>query len=278
MIYLRYTGIVIRKLIQLGGMPLKELLSYTGDIADICKGMRIPGITFFKFALSDINANTVIYLTNRSDWLTHYLSMNYCKISHYNTNNLERLSCWSTITDRASEIHNDATVHFNISNGITITLVHQKQHLIERFFFGTTRENTAFESFCINNLDCLYDFIYYFKDKAKKIISEANSQHTINFPSTDSTTLPTISTLKNKSYSNDIRRYYTGPTNSYEYLTRRETECLRWSAHGKSIDEIAVILGLTNRTVESYLSHAKKKFGCHKLTQAIYLACKANII
>lgn len=43
-------------------------------------------------------------------------------------------------------------------------------------------------------------------------------------------------------------------------LTEREKECLLWTAKGKSVWDISVILNISERTVLFHLSNAKKKF------------------
>ncbi|GAB4393210.1 MAG: hypothetical protein Tsb005_10520 [Gammaproteobacteria bacterium] len=48
----------------------------------------------------------------------------------------------------------------------------------------------------------------------------------------------------------------------YPPLTLRETDCLFYMLHGKTCKEIANILNLSHRTVETYLMNVKQKLGC----------------
>jgi DNA-binding HTH domain-containing proteins len=52
-------------------------------------------------------------------------------------------------------------------------------------------------------------------------------------------------------------------------LTRRELETLRWAAAGKSYWEIAVILGISERTVRYFMSNARRKLNVVTNTQAV---------
>ncbi len=52
-------------------------------------------------------------------------------------------------------------------------------------------------------------------------------------------------------------------------LSRREYECLEWSAAGKSAWEAGCILGIARRTVTFHLENAKAKLGVSSLHQAI---------
>jgi DNA-binding CsgD family transcriptional regulator len=61
-------------------------------------------------------------------------------------------------------------------------------------------------------------------------------------------------------------------------LAPREIECLHWTAAGKTSWEIAEILGLSERTVESYLKTAGLKLGTSSRTQAVALAIRQGLI
>lgn len=61
-------------------------------------------------------------------------------------------------------------------------------------------------------------------------------------------------------------------------LTPREIECLRWCSRGKTNWEISRILGLSERTVEHYLSRANRKLGSINRTQAVARAMKLKVI
>jgi len=61
-------------------------------------------------------------------------------------------------------------------------------------------------------------------------------------------------------------------------LTNREVSCLEWAAAGKSSAEIAIILSLSEHTVNGYFKSATTKLNCVSRMQAIAVACKRNII
>jgi LuxR family transcriptional regulator, quorum-sensing system regulator BjaR1 len=61
-------------------------------------------------------------------------------------------------------------------------------------------------------------------------------------------------------------------------LTQRECDCLRWCSKGKTNWEISRILGLSERTVEHYLSRANRKLGTSNRAQAVALALKCGFI
>lgn len=52
-------------------------------------------------------------------------------------------------------------------------------------------------------------------------------------------------------------------------LTNRESECIRWVAHGKSDAEISALVGISARTVRYHLHNAKTKLGAVSRLEAL---------
>ncbi|RST85868.1 LuxR family transcriptional regulator [Aquibium carbonis] len=65
---------------------------------------------------------------------------------------------------------------------------------------------------------------------------------------------------------------------SADTLSERERECLHWVAEGKTAGEVAMILGVTANTVNSYLNHAIRKVGASNRAMAIASAIRAGMI
>jgi DNA-binding CsgD family transcriptional regulator len=63
-----------------------------------------------------------------------------------------------------------------------------------------------------------------------------------------------------------------------ERLSKREIECLRWSAAGKSSEEIAIILDLSSHTVASYLKSAMRKLDSVNRMQAVARAFRYRLL
>jgi LuxR family transcriptional activator of conjugal transfer of Ti plasmids len=54
-------------------------------------------------------------------------------------------------------------------------------------------------------------------------------------------------------------------------LTRREFDCLKWAARGKTAWEVGVILGIQEPTIRWHLANAKAKLGVDNIRQAVAL-------
>jgi DNA-binding CsgD family transcriptional regulator len=61
-------------------------------------------------------------------------------------------------------------------------------------------------------------------------------------------------------------------------LTRRETECLRWVAAGRSDPQIGMILGLSSNTVHAHIEGAKTKLDANSRAQLVLRALMAGIL
>lgn len=61
-------------------------------------------------------------------------------------------------------------------------------------------------------------------------------------------------------------------------LSERQRECLKWVSEGKTTDEIALILGVSSNTVNSYVAHAIQKFGASNRAMAIATAIRSGVI
>jgi DNA-binding CsgD family transcriptional regulator len=61
-------------------------------------------------------------------------------------------------------------------------------------------------------------------------------------------------------------------------VSERERECLAWVSEGKTTDEVAVILGVSSNTVNSYVTAAIQKLSARNRAMAIATAIRAGII
>ena len=59
---------------------------------------------------------------------------------------------------------------------------------------------------------------------------------------------------------------------------RRELDCLKWIAAGKTAWEASVILGISERTVRFHLNGAREKLNCMTTTQAVAKAVSQQLI
>lgn len=69
-----------------------------------------------------------------------------------------------------------------------------------------------------------------------------------------------------------------GPATRFDALTKQELKILKMLAEGKSNKEIAVLLFISPKTVETHRTHVMKKLDLHDITELVRLAIKMNLI
>lgn len=84
--------------------------------------------------------------------------------------------------------------------------------------------------------------------------------------------------LKKTDVSNSRGIHFLDKQRSTFGLSQREAECLFYMVRGKTVKKIAEILGISDRTVETYTERLKNKFNCHSKSDLIEVAIKIGFV
>lgn len=89
----------------------------------------------------------------------------------------------------------------------------------------------------------------------------------INLEMLDSSNLSAFMACLNMSQDSvnafqELKRFYSNTTVNGIKLSQRELECINYIYRGKTAKEIARLLNISRRTVESHISHIKAKLNC----------------
>jgi len=151
----------------------------------------------------------------------------------------------------------------------------QEKH-IEVFGFGAPRDHTSINNLYLNHSNILEHFAHYFTEQCHDLLNpKKESKYLVKLPeiipnykagSEYSDNL--YSRANDLSSQTKLKRYYIDKD---KYFTRREVDCLNQIIQGKTMKESARSLGVSSRTVESYIKNMKFKFGCNKKSQLIDL-------
>jgi DNA-binding CsgD family transcriptional regulator len=155
-------------------------------------------------------------------------------------------------------------LEFNIWNSFHFLRINSD--CFESWLFGSEKDQSEIQEFCIRNQGLLLKFVHYFNNAAKEII-EVNKtddhklaiyQDGINYP--NKTILIkdeqlSENFLKELKDRNEILFKKVGKS----WLTHREIDCLSYLAKGQTAKQIARNLNLSVRTVETYLTRIKTK-------------------
>lgn len=228
-------------------------LTSNDDIRKICNGffsgkkININHINYFHKDKS----GSVYYLCSNHDWIKHYIESGYTHIGAFETKQYlsnERYVLWDSL-DSDDIILKDSKELINVEHGLTV--VQKEKDGISFFNFGNNNGDINNLNQYINNLMHLNEFIPYFLAKAKNIIKDANNQRIIVTPKYAPINKEQDVILK-------------------ERLSQREMECVYWYLKGKSSGEIAIILEISRRTVETHIENIKLKLDCSNLFQLGY--------
>lgn len=155
----------------------------------------------------------------------------------------------------------------------TIQLTHKTADgVYESFCFSTkSRQHNLLQNY-VNELGLFRRFIAYFKNQSSPSLSHELSQYGMDLAEMKGSEFKKVDSkiAANLKRAKDV--YFPGEDLSEStekeaflalasQLTDRERESLRWVVNGKTAYEVGIILGISQRTVESHLNNALKKLG-----------------
>lgn len=234
------------------------------------------GITDFGYIRYYFDGSSFMLETNH-DWMVSC----YSQISAEDTNNpfselqnlksapLNDIYVYPYIGEPKTFIHS-FLLQSNMWNGISVYKRHRD--FGEAFHFQSSIENVMLPTYLLNNLELIKRFILYFTEKSRPLlISKAIPRITLYSPEDMSDLLRPNASDNGKIQSfldtTQLKKIWI-PTSNLS-LSMREINCLYHLSCGKTTKEIARILNISPRTVESYENSAKQKFEVTSKTELI---------
>lgn len=254
-----------------------DLLSKQADMTDISAPLKQFGIKGFSYS-KICNDGRFFTLTTNTDYALHHFKQFFnCEYTPEDIQQgglLEGFSLWESKRD--SRLWQDAN-QFGLGHGLLLSVSYKSYK--ELFCFSSDVDNEKIKEFYINNSDVLYSYTYLFKDKAYKIMRQAEQNMLmtpLQYKSTCMKSRDGTQRLKHAFYQNaTIKRFYIDDDT---YLTLKEAQCLYWIAKGKSAEEIGSILSAGKRTIESHIERLKLKLNCYKQTDLVREAVQLGIL
>ncbi|MCL5260125.1 MAG: helix-turn-helix transcriptional regulator [Gammaproteobacteria bacterium] len=180
-----------------------------------------------------------------------------------------------TAKDYGSAVHK---VREKYNFGKIVNLYKAHASFMEVFQFTSMKKENNSDLYYLNHLDFLKKFTYYFTEKAACIIKQAENY---KIKVADRFVINNTKNTNDAFLSHDrfmAKRYPLGSKYNNAYLTQREVHCLHWLAKGKSTEEIAIILGVSQHTVERHLENCKTKLQCSKQTELLINSIQLGLI
>lgn len=242
-------------------------------------------VTYFTFERT-YKDGSHIKLTSCGEWLKHYYTKKLYNYSIFEQNPqlfTDGYMFWKWL--KREPIYSEAAM-FDIGHGITI--IQSDVNYCDFYHFGSSCTNYLPEARLLGNLQYLYQFIALFKEKAHKLILEAENERFIlpfDFGSNNSdhhdfdvsdgqTNKDSFQNFSVNLFQN-IKRLYIGDCG--RYLTGKEIRILAHLKRGKKVPDIAQHLAISVRTVETHINNIKDKLNCKTMFELGFTMNNLNI-
>lgn len=246
-------------------------LMLSTEFAELCKPLEMFHITHFTYQ-KQFNDGTRISLSNKPQWIEDYYNLKLYESSLFEEKPSTYKAAFNIwMDDYDIPVYHHGRSYYNTSHCISITEPHHDG--CEHYLFSTTPDKPEAIHYLANNMDILYHFVLYLKDRGIEVFKKAQNNRIVVQKSFIDT--PTNPIAKQDFYQimqqhkkqffdkTPIRRYVfeSGNTQGIK-LTQREISCVICLLQNKTAQETAELMNLSRRTVESYLDNIKVKLDC----------------
>jgi len=240
--------------------------STSSDFASCCQSIlkKFDGTCFQHNRV--YNNMEHFWLTTRPDFTAVYFKegmYNYALCERHPTTYRKGILLWDNweeTSDAFIKVGKPAQDEFNISHGVSI--FEPSESYCDIYEIGLKRHDSNTALKLATELSYALNFIKHYKERAKGLISYADKHRYKLEYSHDKLFSP-----HKHNVILELECRNNGQLVSFERLTVREYECLAWLTRGKTIPEIALILGISKRTVEKFIANIKSKLECYTLFQ-----------
>lgn len=211
------------------------------------------GLNYFQF-LRCYDNGSIGLLTNNTGLLEHFQYVDNAPVvfSSFTDEHQSSSSYWFLWDEELPEMPVQlAREQFNIRNGIT--LVRRSKHYYDMIAVATPVEPDNAGAFYLNKLKSIEYFINEFEIANHELIRLMN-KHPLLLPE------PYRDINYKKICLTKGTVSVRGKTGE-SYITTQELACLRLLIQGKSYKQIAQIMDISPRTVETYLQRVKHRTG-----------------
>lgn len=224
----------------------KPFFQYNKPISDLIQPIqKHENLDLLCFARI-FNDNSRFIITPNKEWWVDYFNNDLYRFSTY-ANKYQELNSafymWDHLPYSPPEIYEWSRQKFNISHGLSI--IQQQGDFCDSFVFATKNGTHLVNNFYLNYRNNFIDFMDSFYDKMAEDLIE----------------------LENHTFSLPEDTVYVSP--NHEKLTPRQRDCLNLLGRGFSAKEIAKMLNLSPRTVETHLDHLREKFNAKNRAQLL---------
>lgn len=253
--------------------PAEEHIAYQSadEVSEICKPL-FEHFDMNYFAYFRIyHDQKMMGLLSDHEWFKYFIDHGHV---YQNGKKLNAgLHLWDNTF--SEEMLHDAKEHYDHEHGLYI--ISENKDYTESVVFATNAGNHDVFNAYFNQTEKLKQFAFYFKNKAARLIEQSEKQP-IYFDKPLHANAESEVELERFAEKLYLDEYVLATSNGCVTITPREFECTLLLADGKTAKEIARILNISHRTVESYLLHVRKKLDCHSKAEIVEILRRNQLI
>lgn len=219
-----------------------------------------------------------LFLSTNNQWQSYHLHQihdhgNFFKNAMAECSSSAESSFYRTLWPSSSSDHFLQSLnHYGMWNGINF--YRKKGDSIELWTFSTNAEQHQDPNSYMQMLNHLEHFITFFNVKACDIIDVSDQKRLAKFKNGLDLILPEKPefTLSDKDFFLDSTKIEHIPLmvgSHFVHLSKRQSECVKLVSYGKSVKEVARLLKISPRTVETFLEIVKWKTGYATTSEVI---------
>jgi len=279
----------------MGNNNVHEIVQYNHEFAEKLTNFCKP--IFENFGFTSFGYNRIyedgrrIILESNKKWFEFYGKVGFEEKNHGSNSMVQQVANLLNIphsqgyhlhmlSGKPSNKAHEFLVEIDLWNCMSIYLPLNKG--VEIFHLAAPRSNEAVVDICLNQRELIERFIHYFREKIydinfDKVPSILNESFAALFNQDIKKTNNSSINYWPKNYidQTEFHKFYLKTHN--KFITKREAECLCYLTFGKTGKEIARILKISPRTVESHLNTLKGKLNCITKSELITFGHENNI-
>jgi len=243
------------------------------EIAELCSPLMLFDIHHFTY-LKHFDDGSRVGLSNKPQWIEDYYNLGLYQTSLFEAKpSLYQAKSDIWIGDYDLDVYRHGKQYYNTSHSITVT--EPQKDACEFFLFATTPDNYQAINFLASNMDIIYHFIAYFKDRAYFLLKKIENKKLILEPTCQEkkAVIITANDEKYKALLNRKKQFYQN-TPIYKYifeandlagikLTQRELDCIAHLLNNRTSTEMAKLMNISRRTAETYMENIRNKLNCN---------------
>ncbi len=218
-------------------LPNHPLLLLSAELNYLCKPLDLIHINHFTY-LKQFNDGSRVSLSNKPQWIDDYYNLNLYNSSLFEQKPSEYKSEFNIwIGDYDLDVYRHGRLHYNTAHSITIT--EPQRGSCEHFLFSTSPDHQQAIQYLANNMDILYHFIAFIKDRGVDIFKTAHKNKFI-VPKPLENSYEWQKYLDSENYYQEMQQakklfLKTTPIHSFQFesgdnkdikLTQREITCI----------------------------------------------------